>query len=150
MRFQIEATTPTKADDLKATLEHARDSWRDRTPQEHAADSTEATELQNAQDAVDQARNEHKGGPAPNTLSRLVEAHAKLVKAQAAKPSADLTGCLSLIDDGIAMACIRAKSCKAPVRVSITGHFHTTANPLKGMQGNHERLTVNVDDATYG
>lgn len=150
MNFRIEATKPTTADALQSTLEEARDTWLNTTPQEHPEGSQEAIELAQSQEAIEQARLEHKGAQAPNTLTRMVEARAKLIKAQSSRPTVDMQGAIALINDGIAMACARAKNCKSPVRVTIAGHFRIQPNPLHGLHGAHERLSVHVDDAAYG
>lgn len=150
MHFRIEATKPTAAKDLKAVLEAARDAWSAKTPQDHPEGSPEAQALADAQNDIDQMRLQAKDDKGAALLAKAVSAHGALIKSQNANPNADHAGALGLINDGIAAAVAAAASHSAPVRASVVGHFRTTADPTKGLQGNHKRLSVHIDDATYG
>lgn len=150
MHFRIETSSATKASDVKSALEAARDAWLEKTPQDHKPGSAEHAALVIAQDEIDQMRLQAKDDKGAAILAKRVADHGALVKAQSATLTPDHAGAVNLINDGIAAAAAASASHTAPVRVSVVGHFRTLPDPSKGLQGNHRRLTINIDDATYG
>ena len=147
MEFRIEATKPTAPEALQAALEAVRDTWAATTPQGYEEDSAEHKALSDATAEIDQARLDQKGQSYPNALSKAVERHAALVKAQAAEPTPDMVGAIQLITAGIASAVVQAKAIALPVRASVFGHYNTTA---VSVHGGYMRLCVTVDDAKLG
>lgn len=147
MRFRIETATPTKSADLKAALEAARDKWAQETEQSHTPGSPEHTALAEANNDFDQQRLMTKDEPSAKALVKTHNRLKDLVKAQSASPGPELVGAMELINQGIAGAVEIAAQHSCPVRVSVVGHFNLTAVAI---HGGLKRLSVHVDDATYG
>ena len=142
MRFQVEATVPTKPEDIKAALEAARDVWVKTTPQE--SDESALKSLENI--AATRQRMGKDRSPDPEELRSAVREHASVVERNSAKLDAVHSGCVKLINAGIGAAVAQSAAMDGkPVRVTIIGHFEqsldgTAPRPL-------QRLSVHVDIA---